>query len=229
VTPLRPEEWEALLLSAKVGLAATVVALPFGILFAWLLARREFPGRTLVETTLSLPLVLPPVVTGYFLLVVLGGHGVLGRFFEDLGFGFAFTWRGAAVASGVLGFPLMVRTIQVAIAAVDPGLEGAARSLGAGPRRVFFTITLPLARAGVLSGAILAFARSVGEFGATITFVGNIPGETRTLPLAIYALLQTPGGEAAAARLGILSALLAATALFFGEWIRRRAARRELR
>jgi molybdate transport system permease protein len=225
VTPLSPEEWEALLLSAKVGLTATVVALPFGIVLAWGLARREFPGRTLVETLLSMPLVLPPVVTGWFLLVVLGGQGVLGRFFADLGIEFAFTWRGAAVASGVLGFPLMVRTIQVAIAAIDPGLEGAARTLGAGRLRVFLTITLPLARAGVLSGAILAFARSVGEFGATITFAGNIPGETRTLPLAIYTLLQTPGGEAAAARLGILSALLAAAALFLGEWIRRRGRR----
>ena len=178
-----------------------------------------------METVLSLPLVLPPVVTGWFLLVVLGGEGVGGGFLASLGIDVAFTWRAAAIASGVLGFPLMVRTIQVAIAAVDPGLEAAARTLGATRRDVFFGITLPLARAGVLSGAILAFARSVGEFGATITFAGNIPGETRTLPLAIWALLQTPGGEAAAARLGILSALLAAAALLLGEWIRRRVRR----
>ena len=216
------EAWRALALSARVGVAATLLGLPFGVALGWLLARREFPGRTLVETALSLPLVLPPVVTGYFLLVVLGNQGFLGKVFADLGLPLAFTWRGAAIASGVLAFPLMVRTIQVAVAAVDPGLERAARSLGASPARVFFSITLPLARSGILAGAILAFARSVGEFGATITFVGNIPGETRTLPLAIYTLLQTPGGEAAAARLGLLSALLAASALLLGEWVRRR-------
>jgi molybdate transport system permease protein len=222
VTLFSVEGWQALALSARVGVTATMLGLPLGIALAWTLARRDFRGRTLVETALSLPLVLPPVVTGYFLLVVLGRNGWLGGILDDLGIPLAFTWRGAAVASGVLGFPLMVRTIQVAVAAVDPGLEKAARSLGAGPVRVFFTVTLPLARTGILAGAILAFARSVGEFGATITFAGNIPGETRTLPLAIYTLLQSPGGEAAAARLGVLSALLAAAALFLGEWIRRR-------
>jgi len=222
VSPLRPEEWTALVLSARVGITATLVALPFGILLGWLLARRTFRGRMLVEILLSMPLVLPPVVTGWFLLVALGRHGVIGSALEELGIRLAFTWKAAAVASGVLGFPLMVRTIQVAIAAVDPGLEAAARVLGAGPRRVFFRVTLPLARSGILAGAVLAFARSIGEFGATIVFAGNIPGETRTLPLAIYTLLQTPGGEAAAARLGVLSALLAAAALVVGEWVRRR-------
>jgi molybdate transport system permease protein len=219
------EGWEALALSARVGVAATVLSLPLGVALAWVLARRAFPGRALVETTLALPLVLPPVVTGYFLLVVLGRNGWLGGFLDGIGLPLAFTWRGAAVASGVLGFPLMVRTVQVALEGVDPGLEKAARSLGAGPLRVFFTITLPLSASGILAGAILAFARSIGEFGATITFCGNIPGETRTLPLAIYTLLQSPGGEVQAARLGLLSALLAAAALFLGEWVRRRGAR----
>lgn len=222
MNPLRPEEWTALALSARVGLVATAVSLPFGILLGWWLARRNFRGRTLVEVLLSLPLVLPPVVTGWFLLVVLGRQGFVGRVLEEFGIRLAFTWKAAAIASGVLGFPLMVRTIQVAVAAVDPGLEAAARVLGAGPRRVFFRVTLPLARSGILAGAVLAFARSVGEFGATIVFAGNIPGETRTLPLAIYTLLQTPGGEGAAARLGLLSALLAAAALVVGEWVRRR-------
>lgn len=215
-------EWEALLLSARVGLVATVISLPGGIALGWLLARRRFPGRTAVEVLLSLPLVMPPVVTGYLLLLLLGTNGVLGEWLARIGLPVAFTWKGAAVASAVLGFPLMVRTIQVAVAAVDPGLEQSARTLGAGPWRVFRTITLPLARHGVFAGTILAFARSVGEFGATITFVGNIPGETRTLPLAIYTLLQTPDGEAAAARLVLLSAGLAAAALVAGEWVRRR-------
>ena len=219
---MRPEEWEAVALSARVGLVATVVALPFGVALAWLLARRTFPGRTLVETLLSLPLVLPPVVTGYFLLVVLGSNGALGSRLASLGVSVAFTWKAAAIASGVLAFPLLVRTIQVAMAAIDPGLEAAARTLGARPLRVFFTVTLPLAMPGVLAGALLTFARSVGEFGATITFAGNVAGETRTLPLAIYGLLQTPGGEAAALRLCILSVLLGVGALLLGEWVRRR-------
>lgn len=222
MTLLRPEEWQALALSARVGLTATVVALPFGIALGWLLARRRFPGRALLETALALPLVLPPVVTGYFLLVVLGQNGPVGAWLARAGVTVAFTWKAAAVASGVLGFPLLVRTIQVAMQAVDPGLESAARTLGAGPARVFLRITLPLAQHGILAGAVLAFARSVGEFGATVIFAGNIPGETRTLPLAIYTLLQTPGGEPAAARLGLLSAGLAAAALLAGEWIRRR-------
>ena len=223
MTPISAAEWEALALSARVGVVATLVGLPFGVGAGWLLARRQFRGRTVLETMVSLPLVLPPVVTGWFLLVAFGSRGPIGAFLESIGLPVAFTWRGAALASGVLGFPLMVRAIQVAIEGIDPGLERAARTLGAGPWRVFFTVTLPLARPGILAGAILAFARSVGEFGATITFAGNVPGETRTLPLAIYTLLQSPGGEAAAARMCVLSALLAAAALIVGDRLRRRA------
>lgn len=222
---LSPAEVEALLLSVRVGLVSTLISLPFGVALAWWLARGRVPARTFVETILSLPLVLPPVVTGYVLLLLLGTQGPVGRFFAAAGIPVAFTWKGAAIASALLGFPLMVRAIQVAIAGIDPGLEGAARTLGAGPMRVFFTITLPLARHGVIAGTILAFARSVGEFGATITFVGSVPGETRTLPLAIFAQLQTPGGELSAMRLVILSVGLAACALFAGEWIRRRGER----
>jgi molybdate transport system permease protein len=222
---ITPAEWEALALSVRVGVVATLVSLPGGVALGWLLARRRFPGRTAAEVTLSLPLVLPPVVTGYVLLLLFGANGALGGWLARIGLPIAFTWKGAALASAVLGFPLLVRTIQVAVAAVDPGLERAARTLGATPLRVFFTVTLPLARRGVLAGAFLAFARCVGEFGATITFVGNIPGETRTLPLAIFTQLQMPGGEGAALRLVLLSAAIAAAALVAGEWIRRRGER----
>jgi molybdate transport system permease protein len=222
VDPLTAAEWQALALSARVGATATLVSLPAGVALGWWLARTRSRGRAAVEILLTLPLVLPPVVTGYALLVLLGAHGPIGGLLKSWGVDVAFTWKAAAIASALLGFPLLVRTIQVAVEAVDPALESAARTLGASPRRVFFRITLPLARAGVVAGALLAFARSVGEFGATVIFAGNIPGETRTIPLAIYTLLQTPGGESAAARLGLLSALLAVVALLAGEWIRRR-------
>jgi molybdate transport system permease protein len=219
-------ELEALALSARVGLVATLASLAPGIALGWLLARREFRGRAAVETVLALPLVLPPVVTGWLLLVLFGAQGWLGGPLARAGLGIAFTWRAAALASAVLAFPLLVRTIQVAIEGVDVRLEEAARTLGAAPIRVFATITLPLAARGVLAGALLAFARSVGEFGATIIFAGNIPGETRTLPLAIWSTLQSPGGEAAAARMVGLSVLLAAGALVISEILRRRARER---
>ena len=222
MTGLTPSEWEALALSARVGLTATLLSLPPGVALGVLLARKRFPGRALVETVLALPLVLPPVVTGYVLLVLFGRHGWPGSWLESMGWGVAFTWKGAAIASAVVGFPLLVRTIQVAVAAIDPGLEAAARTLGAGRWRTAFTVTLPLARGGIIAGALLAFARSVGEFGATITFVGNLPGETRTLPLEIYTQLQTPDGEAAAARLVALSIALSLAALLAGEFLRRR-------
>ncbi|MAF27332.1 MAG: molybdate ABC transporter permease subunit [Gemmatimonadota bacterium] len=222
MTWLHPGEWEAVGLSLRVAAAATACALPLGILLGRVLARREFRGKGLVETLVALPLVLPPVVTGYLLLVVLGTNGPAGKILAAAGLSVAFTWKGAAVASGVLGFPLMVRAIRLSMESVDPALEQAARTLGAGPLRVFCTVVLPLAVPGILSGALLAFARSLGEFGATITFVGNIPGATRTLPLATYTLLQTPGGEAAAARLAGLSVLVAVAALGVGEWLARR-------
>ncbi|NNE44914.1 MAG: molybdate ABC transporter permease subunit [Gemmatimonadetes bacterium] len=219
---LNAGEWAALALSARVGVVATLVSLPVGIALGWWLARTRSRWRPAVETVLALPLVLPPVVTGYFLLVVLGPRGALGSWLAGMGLELAFTWRAAAVAAAVLGFPLMVRTIQVAVQAVDPALEQAARTLGATRMQAFRRVTLPLARGGITAGALLAFARSVGEFGATIIFAGNIPGETRTLPLAIYTGLQSPGGEATAMRLGLLSVLLAVAALGLGEWIRRR-------
>lgn len=215
-------ELQALALSARVGLVATLAALPFGLALAWALARRPFRGRAVVEALLTLPLVLPPVVTGWLLLLALGPKGPLGAPLGAFGIEIAFTWKAAAVASSFVAFPLLVRTIQVAIQGVDPGLEEAARTLGAGPVRTFFTVTLPLAAPGVLAGAVLAFARSLGEFGATVIFAGNLPGETRTLPLAIWTELQTPGGELAAARLVALSVALAVAALIAAELIRRR-------
>ena len=206
------------------GLLATAATLPFGVALGWLLARREFRGRTIVDTLVTLPLVLPPVVTGWALLSIFGSHGPFGGLLSRSGWEIAFTWRAAAIASAVLAFPLVVRTVQVAIAGVDPGLERAARTLGASPLRAFFTVTLPLARHGVIAGALLGFARSLGEFGATITFAGSLPGATRTLPLAIWAALQTPGADEAVVRLVVLSTLLAGGALVLGEWIRRRGA-----
>jgi len=205
---------------------ATLASLAPGIALGWLLARRDFRGRAAVETALVLPLVLPPVVTGWFLLVLFGAEGWIGGPLARAGLGIAFTWQAAALASAVLAFPLLVRTIQVAIEGVDPRLEEAARTLGATPARVFRTITLPLAARGVFAGALLAFARSVGEFGATITFAGNMPGETRTLPLAIWSSLQSPGGEAAAVRMVGLSLLLAVGALVVSEILRQRMRRR---
>lgn len=216
-------EIESLRLSLWVSGWAVVGSLPVGIGVAWVLARLRFPGKVLLDGLVYLPLVLPPVVTGYTLLVLMGKNGPLGSLLQKtIGLSFSFNWKGAALASAVMAFPLLVRAVRLSIEAVDQGLEAAARTLGAGPLRVFFTVTLPLILPGVLAGVILCFARSLGEFGATITFVSNIPGQTRTLPLALYTLTQVPGGEAAALRLCIISVLLALLALVGSEIMARR-------
>ena len=211
-----------LLLSLKVGLVALAASLPIAIAVAFVLARKDFPGKTLFDAVVHLPLVLPPVVVGFALLVLFGTQGPIGRVLEPLGIVFAFKWTGAALAAAIMGFPLFVRAVRLAIEAVDPRLELAARTLGASRTRVFFTVTLPLAASGVVTGALLAFARALGEFGATITFVSNIPGETRTLPLAIYTATQVPNGDAQALRLSIVSVLVSLGALAFSEWMVRR-------
>jgi molybdate transport system permease protein len=215
-------EVEALRLSLWVSGWAVVGSLPLGVAVAWVLARLKFPGKILLDGLVHLPLVLPPVVTGYALLVFMGRNGVLGAFLQkSLGLSFSFNWKGAALASALMAFPLLVRAVRLSIEAVDQGLETAARTLGARPLRVFFTVTLPLILPGVLAGVILCFARSLSEFGATITLVSNIPGQTRTLPLALYTLTQVPGGEAGALRLCIISVLLALLALVISEWLAR--------
>ncbi len=220
---LTPLETEALALSLRVAFWSVLLSLPLGIAIAWLLARRDFLGKQLVNGLIHLPLVLPPVAIGYLLLLLFGRRGPLGIFlYGTFGITVAFSWKGAAIASAVMAFPLMVRAIRLSIEAVDRRLEAAARTLGAGRVRVFLTITLPLALPGVLTGAILGFARSLGEFGATIAFVSNIPGETRTLPLALYTLSQTAGGEAGALRLVVVSFLLAMAALIASELLARR-------
>ena len=225
---LTPLENEAVILSLRVAFWAVLWSLPLGIFTAWLLARRDFFGKTLVNGLVHLPLIVPPVVVGYLLLIMLGRRGVLGGWLHDwFGITIAFTWKGAAVAAAVMAFPLMVRAIRLSMDEVDRRLEQAARTLGAGPFRVFFTVTLPLTLPGILTGTILAFARSLGEFGATITFVSNIPGETRTLPLALYTLTQSPGGEAGALRLVIVAVVLALAALMVSEVLARRLARRQ--
>jgi len=227
LTVLTPLEIEALALSLRVGFASVIVSLPFGLGIAWLLARREFPGKILLDGIVHLPLVLPPVVVGFALLVAFGRQGVIGAWlYEVFGITFAFNWKGAALASAVMGFPLMVRAMRLSLELVDRRLEAAARTLGAGSARVYLTVTLPLMAPGILTGVILAFARSISEFGATITFVSNIPGETSTLPLALYALTQVPGGEPAAWRLALLSVLLAMAALIASEIVARRLGRR---
>lgn len=224
---LTPAEWETILLSMKIGLSAVVLILPPGIAIAWLLARYEFRGKALLDGLVHLPLVLPPVVIGYLLLVSLGRQGWLGRWLHELfGISLPFTWQGAAVASGVMAFPLLVRAVRLSLEAIDPKLEAAASTLGAGRLRIFLTITLPLSIPGLLTGALLAFARALSEFGATITFASNIPGETRTLPLALYTLIQSPGREAAAARLCILSIIIAMLSLMISEWLARQARNR---
>lgn len=191
-------------------------------LCAWVLVRCTFPGKSLFDSLIHLPLVLPPVVVGYLLLVAMGRRGIIGSWLYDwFGITFAFSWRGAVLAAGVMSFPLMVRAIRLALEAVDLKLEQAARTLGAGRWRVFLTITLPLTLPGIIAGTVLAFARSLGEFGATITFVSNIPGETRTIPSAMYTLIQTPGGESAAARLCLISIVLAVMSLMVAEWLAR--------
>jgi len=219
---LSDPEWQAVALSLKVSSIAVLFSLPFGILTAWILVRCRFPGKSLLDSLIHLPLVLPPVVVGYLLLIGLGRRGVIGQYLYDwFGFSFAFSWRGAALASAVIAFPLMVRAIRLALEAVDIRLEQAARTLGAGRWRVFFTITLPLTLPGIIVGTVLAFARSLGEFGATITFVSNIPQETRTLPLAMFTLIETPGAEGAAARLCIIAIALALLSLLASEWLAR--------
>ena len=220
-------ELEALYLSLKVALWSVLITLPLGLLFAWILARKDFYGHALLNGIIHLPLVLPPVVVGFFLLSLLGRQGPVGVFLHDaFGLTVAFTWQGAAIASSIMAFPLMVRAIRLSIENVDSGLEAAARTLGASPFRVFYSITLPLISPGILAGIILAFARSLGEFGATITFVSNIPGETRTLPLAIFSLVQTPSGDAGALRLVVFSIILALAALLISEYLAARTKRR---
>lgn len=224
---LTPLEWEALELSLLVSGWAVAGSLPLGILCAWVLARVDFPGKSVVDGIIHLPLVLPPVVVGYFLLVTLGRRGVVGAFLHDtFGITIAFSWKGAAVASAVIAFPLMVRAIRLAIEGIDTGLEQAARTLGRGPVGTFVAVTLPLMAPGVLTGIILAFARSLSEFGATLTFVSNIPGETRTLPIALYSLTQTPGGDLAAMRLCVISVAVAFAALLASEALARRLSSR---
>jgi len=224
---LSPLELETLRLSLRVGLWSVVTSLPLGLALAFLLARRSFPGKILVDGLVHLPLVLPPVVVGFALLVLFGRRGPIGAWLYDtLGVTFAFNWKGAALASATMGFPLMVRAMRLSLELVDCRLEQAARTLGAGRGRVFLSITLPLMAPGILSGVILAFARSISEFGATITFVSNIPGETSTLPLALYALTQVPGGDAEAWRLALLSVALAMAALILSELLARRLNRR---
>ena len=212
-------------LSLKVAFWSVVASLPPAMAVAWVLARREFPGKVLVDAVVHLPLVLPPVVVGFGLLLLLGRQGPLGSLLAPIGITFAFKWTGAALAAAVMGFPLLVRALRLSLEAMDARLEWAARTLGAGPWRVFFTVTLPLILPGVVTGVLLSFARSLGEFGATITFVSNIPGETQTLPLAIYSATQVPGGEKAALALSGISVVLSLAALAGAEWLARRAKR----
>ena len=216
-------EWQAITLSLRVALVSVVTSLPLGVLVAWLLARRSFPGKSLFEGVVHMPLVVPPVVVGYGLLLLFGRRGPAGAWLYDhFGITLIFTWKGAALAAAVMGFPLMVQAIRLSIEAVDRKLEAAARTLGAGPLGVFFTVTVPLILPGILVGSVLAFARSLGEFGATIVFVGNIPGETRTIPIAIYTLTQQPDGDLPALRLSIIALILALAALIASEALARR-------
>jgi molybdate transport system permease protein len=223
---LSPDETTALLLSLRVALVATLASLPLGLLLAWLLARRRFPGHALLDGLVHLPLILPPVVTGYLLLLAFGRRGVFGAWLAEIGIVFSFRWTGAALACAVMGLPLMVRAMRLSIEAVDRKLEQAAATLGAAPPLVFLSVTLPLSLPGILAGAVLAFAKAMGEFGATITFVSNIPGETQTLPSAIYTLTQVPGGEAGALRLTLNSVAVSLLALVASEGLARRMSRR---
>ena len=220
---LSADEWTAIELSLRVAFCSVLISFPFALFFSWLLSRRDFFGKTLLDGIIHLPLVLPPVVIGYLLLVLLGRKGLIGEWlYEAFNVSVTFKWEGAAIASAVMGFPLLVRAIRLSLESINQGLEKAARTLGAGPIRVFLTITLPLISPGILTGVILAFARSLGEFGATITFVSNIPGETRTLPLALYSFTQVPGGDSMALRLTVISVVLALVSLFFSELLARR-------
>jgi len=220
---LSADEWRVVALSLQVAFWGVAGSLPLGIAVAYVLARYEFPGKTLFDAFVHLPLVLPPVVVGFALLVLFGRNGPIGSLLAPLGIVFAFKWTGAALAAAIMGFPLLVRALRLAFESIDPRLERAARTLGAGPWRVFFTITLPLAIPGLATGALLGFARCLGEFGATITFVSNIPGETQTLPLAIYTYTQVPGQDAQALKLSILSVILSLAALAASEWLVRRS------
>jgi molybdate transport system permease protein len=221
---LSPQDWIAVQLSLRIALVATVVSLPFGIAIAYVLARKSFWGKSLLDAVVHLPLVLPPVVTGYLLLITFGRRAPVGAYLADhFGIVFSFRWTGAALACGIMAFPLMVRAIRLSIEAIDRRLEDAAATLGANRTWLFLTVTLPLALPGVIAGMMLAFARALGEFGATITFVSNIPGETQTISAAIYTLTQVPGGDAAALRLVIVAIIISVAALMASEWFARRA------
>ncbi len=224
---LSPEEWSILWLSVQVAGTSLALLLVPGIALGWLLSRGRFPGKMFVDVLIHLPLVLPPVVTGYLLLVLCGRRGLLGAWLHELGLDIAFTWKGAALAAAVMALPLLVRAVRLGLDLTDRRLEDAARTLGAAPWRVFLTITLPLAAPAILAGLVLAFARSLGEFGATITLAGNIPGESRTLPVAIWSLTQTPDGDAPALRLVALSLILSLVALAGSEWLQRRMRRED--
>jgi molybdate transport system permease protein len=227
VLELSPQEWTAVALSLRVAVVSTLVALPFGIAIATLLARKSFWGKSLLDAVVHLPLVLPPVVTGYLLLITLGRKAPVGAFLADhFGIVFSFRWTGAALACGIMAFPLMVRAIRLSIEAIDRRLEDAAATLGANRIWLFLTVTLPLALPGIIAGMMLAFARALGEFGATITFVSNIPGETQTISAAIYTLTQVPGGDAAALSLVIVAVIISLAALVASEWFARRASAR---
>jgi len=227
VFDLSPQDWTAVALSLRVAAVSTVVALPFGIIIAMLLARGSFWGKSLLDAVVHLPLVLPPVVTGYLLLISLGRKAPLGAFLADhFGIVFSFRWTGAAVACGVMAFPLLVRAIRLSIEAIDRRLEDAASTLGANRAWTFATVTLPLALPGIIAGMMLAFARALGEFGATITFVSNIPGETQTISAAIYSLIQVPGGDADALKLVVISIVICVAALLASEWLAKRATAR---
>jgi|ERR1043166_2419602 len=224
---LTPDEWTAVHLSLRIAVVATFAALPPGIAIAWLLARKDFWGKALLDGIVHLPLVLPPVVTGYLLLISFGRRGVIGSFLaEQFGIVFSFRWTGAALACGVMGFPLLVRAIRLSIEAIDRKLEDAASTLGANRGFVFLTVTLPLSAPGIIAGMVLCFAKALGEFGATITFVSNIPGETQTISAAIYTYTQIPGADAAAARLVIVAIVISLVALVASEWLARRAGTR---
>ncbi len=223
---LTPDEWTAVYLSLRIALVATIASLPFGIAIAWVLARKDFWGKALLDGVVHLPLVLPPVVTGYLLLITFGRRGAAGEFLASIGIVFSFRWTGAALACGVMAFPLLVRAIRLSFEAIDRRLEDAASTLGASGFWTFLTVTLPLALPGVIAGMVLSFAKALGEFGATITFVSNIPGETQTISAAIYTLTQVPGGDAAAGRLVLISIVIALAALIASEWFARRAGMR---
>jgi molybdate transport system permease protein len=227
VFELTPEEWTAIRLSLRIATVATICALPFGIAVAWLLARKNFWGKSLLDGIVHLPLVLPPVVTGYLLLITFGRRAPVGSLlYETMGIVLSFRWTGAALACGVMGFPLLVRAIRLSIEGIDRKLEAASATLGASPFRVFTSVTLPLAMPGVIAGMVLCFAKALGEFGATITFVSNIPGETQTISAAIYTYTNIPGGDAAAGRLVLIAIGLSLAALIVSEWFARRAGMR---